>query len=110
MGNFHESSSDIYLEDGHILVARCNDADGEPQESRLDLDYYIGNNDGSFEWGGESFSSSASDISFGLEGDYSVPVLRAFLNPYDGDPVEANVNLAECIGNDNGTLVYVPSQ
>jgi hypothetical protein len=53
MVNFHESSSDIELEDGHILVAQCNDADGEPQESRLDLDYYIGNNDGAFYWGGE---------------------------------------------------------
>jgi hypothetical protein len=53
MVNFHESSSDIQLEDGHILVAQCNDADGEPQESRLDLDYYIGNNDGAFYWGGE---------------------------------------------------------
>lgn len=41
-----------------------------------------------------------------MEGDDNVPVLRAYLNPVDGDPVEANVNLAECIGNDNGTLVY----
>ncbi|KAM0191952.1 hypothetical protein ACHAPI_008672 [Fusarium lateritium] len=106
MVNFHESSSDIQLEDGHILVAQCNDADGEAQESRLDLDYYIGNNDGAFYWGGEGFSGSASDVTFDLEGDDSVPVLRAYLNPVDGDPVEANVNLAECIGNDNGTLVY----
>ncbi|KAF5596791.1 cyanovirin-N [Fusarium subglutinans] len=110
MVNFHESSSDIELEDGHILVAQCNDADGEPQESRLDLDYYIGNNDGSFYWGGEGFSGSASDITFSLEGDDNVPVLRALLNPVDGDPVEADLNLAECIGNDNGTLVYVPPQ
>jgi hypothetical protein len=52
------------------------------------------------------FSGSASDITFELEGDDNVPVLRAYLNPCDGDPVEANVNLAECIGNDCGTLVF----
>lgn len=52
------------------------------------------------------FSGSASDITFSLEGDDNVPVLRALLNPVDGDPVEADLNLAECIGNDNGTLVY----
>jgi hypothetical protein len=62
MVNFHESSSDIELEDGHILVAQCNDADGEPQESRLDLDYYIGNNDGAFYWGGEGKSTSIQSI------------------------------------------------
>ena len=52
------------------------------------------------------FSGSASDITFDMEGDGSVPVLRAHLNPYEGDPVEADVNLAECIGNDCGTLVF----
>ena len=41
-----------------------------------------------------------------MEGDGSVPVLRANLNPYEGDPVEADINLAECIGNDCGILVY----
>ncbi|KAL4724742.1 hypothetical protein ACLX1H_008187 [Fusarium chlamydosporum] len=106
MVNFHESSTNIRLEDGHILVAECGNGEGEYVESTLDLDYYIGNNDGAFEWGGEGFSGSAEDISFDIEGADGVPVLRAMLNPVDGDPVEANVNLAECIGNDCGTLVF----
>lgn len=55
---------------------------------------------------GTGFSGSAEDISFDIEGADGVPVLRAMLNPVDGDPVEANVNLAECIGNDCGTLVF----
>lgn len=54
MVNFHLSSEDIELEDGHILVAKCGNGDGDMVESRLDLDYYIGNDDGSFSWGGES--------------------------------------------------------
>ncbi|KAI1063243.1 hypothetical protein LB507_005718 [Fusarium sp. FIESC RH6] len=107
MVNFHESSQNIWLEDGHILHAECGNGEGEYVESTLDLDYYIGNNDGAFQWGGEGFSGSASDISFDMEGDGSYPILRAHLNPYEGDPVEADVNLAECIGNDCGTLVFV---
>ncbi|GKU07070.1 cyanovirin-n [Fusarium langsethiae] len=106
MGNFHESSSNIWLEDGHILHAECGDGEGGSVESTLDLDYYIGNNDGSFEWGGEGFSGSASDVSFELEGDDGNPILRAVLNPIDGDPVEADLNLAERIGNDSGTLIF----
>ena len=54
MVNFHLSSQDIELQDGHILVAKCANSDGEYVDAQLDLNYYIGNNDGSFEWGGES--------------------------------------------------------
>ncbi|KAI8715248.1 CVNH domain-containing protein [Fusarium sp. LHS14.1] len=107
MVNFHLSSEDIELEDGHILVAKCGNGDGEMVESRLDLDYYIGNDDGSFSWGGENFSGSAEDIELSIEGDDNVPILRAKLNPIDGDPVDADLNLAERIGNDGGNLVFV---
>ncbi|KAG8668477.1 hypothetical protein FPOAC2_07764 [Fusarium poae] len=106
MGNFHESSSNIWLEDGHILHANCGNGDGDEVESTLDLDYYIGNSDGAFEWGGENFSGSASDISLEMEGD-GQPILRAQLNPMDGDPVDADLNLAERIGNDCGTLIFL---
>lgn len=58
MVNFHESSQNIWLEDGHILHAECGNGEDEYVESTLDLDYYIGNNDGSFQWGGESKSTT----------------------------------------------------
>ncbi|RSL42187.1 hypothetical protein CEP54_015563 [Fusarium duplospermum] len=106
MGNFHDTSVNIWLEDGHILHAECGDGEGGAPESTLDLNYYIGNNDGSFEWGGENFSGSASEISLQMEGD-GQPILRALLNPIDGDPIPADVNLAERIGNDHGTLIFV---
>ena len=62
MVNFHESSQNIWLEDGHILHAECGNGEGDYVESTLDLDYYIGNNDGSFQWGGESKSTAILDL------------------------------------------------
>ncbi|KAI9148284.1 Myb-like DNA-binding protein BAS1 [Paramyrothecium foliicola] len=106
MVNFHQSSEDIELRDGHILVAKCADENGDFVESELDLNYYIGNNDGSFQWGGENFAGSGEEISFELEGDDLVPVLRAVLFNIEGEGIPADVNLAEAIGNDNGTLVF----
>lgn len=52
--SFHLSAQDIQLEDGHILKAQLANVDGEHVDSELDLNYYIGNNEGSFEWGGQS--------------------------------------------------------
>jgi hypothetical protein len=53
MVNFHLSAQNISLEDGHILHAELSNEDGDYVESTLDLDYYIGNHDGAFAWGGE---------------------------------------------------------
>jgi hypothetical protein len=107
MVNFHMSAEDIELQDGHVLVCKCANEDGEMVDSQLDLNYYIGNNDGSFEWGGSDFAHSGEDFSLELEGDDNVPVLRGTLTNIEGEGVESNVNLAEYIGNDNGTLVFV---
>lgn len=35
-----------------------------------------------------------------------MPVLRAELNNLEGDPIEANINLAERISNDDGSFVF----
>lgn len=43
---FYHSSSDIRLIDNHILVAHCKTRDGELNESSVDLNEFIGNNDG----------------------------------------------------------------
>ena len=61
---------------------------------------------GSFQWGGGGFSDSAGEISFSLEGDEAVPVLRAFLSNVDGELVPADVNLAERIHNNNGEFYF----
>lgn len=48
--SFHESSTDIELDDDHILKATLRDGDGEEHESELNLNEIIGNNDGKYSW------------------------------------------------------------
>ncbi|KAJ5222111.1 uncharacterized protein N7469_010998 [Penicillium citrinum] len=105
--SFHQSAASYELEDGHILKAVLHDAEGEEQDAELDLNAYIGNNDGSFEWGGENFADSAQEIELNTEGDEENPILRAKLGNVEGEEVEADLNLAERIGNDNGTLIFL---
>ncbi|KAL2257996.1 hypothetical protein VTK26DRAFT_8855 [Humicola hyalothermophila] len=104
--SFHASASDIRVENGHILKARLRNVDGGEVDAEINLNDFIGNNDGSFEWGGVNFSESAEDISFSLEGDDSVPVLRANLRTIEGESVHRDINLAERISNENGTFVF----
>lgn len=61
---------------------------------------------GTFQWDGENFSETAEDVHFAIEGDGEVPVLRATLNNADGEPVEADLNLAERIVNNNGSFEF----
>ncbi|KAA8643636.1 CVNH domain-containing protein [Aspergillus tanneri] len=104
--SFHHSAEDIRIEDNHILVAQLMAEDGEMRESFIDLDNFIGNNNGSFEWDGQNFSNSASDVRFEIEGGADVPVLRAMLINIEDELVDADINLAERIVNDKGDLVF----
>ncbi|TQV90940.1 Cyanovirin-N [Cordyceps javanica] len=103
--SFHTSSSNIRVDDGHILRASVRNGNGEDVESELDLNTCLGNSNGRFEWGGRDFSGSAENITFSVEGDAQVPILRARLRGGD-DSSDADVNLAERIGNDNGSLSF----
>ncbi|KAL4905242.1 hypothetical protein BDW74DRAFT_153285 [Aspergillus multicolor] len=105
--SFHHSAQDIRVEDGHRLYAQLQNEDGDWVDAEFDLNRILGNNNGHFEWDGADFSHSAEDIVFDIEGGESVPVLRAQLRNEDGDAVWADVNLAERIGNDNGSFVVV---
>lgn len=49
---FEASAKSFYLEGGHILVAEVSDTDGDYVNATIDLDKYIGNEDGWFMWGG----------------------------------------------------------
>ncbi|KAI5866315.1 CVNH domain-containing protein [Durotheca rogersii] len=104
--SFHASSEDIRLEDGHILKARLRDADGNYKDAEIDLNNFIGNDDGRFQWGGENFSESAEDIHFGIEGGASVPVLRARLRRVDGEFSDADINLGERVENQDGEFIF----
>ncbi|KAM7200701.1 Cyanovirin-N [Naviculisporaceae sp. PSN 640] len=104
--SFHLSAEDIHLEDGHILKARLGNGDGEQVDAEFDLNSVIGNNNGNFEWGGADFSHSAEDISFSIEGDENVPILRARLTDVEGNSEWRDINLSERITNQNGQFAF----
>ncbi|KAL1608673.1 hypothetical protein SLS59_001863 [Nothophoma quercina] len=104
--SFHYSAQDIRVDDGHILRARLQRADGEYNDSEIDLNNHIGNDNGHFYWDGENFSGSAQNVYFSIEGDGSVPVLRATLTDQEGNGQERDLNLSERISNNDGNFNY----
>ncbi|KAK4175817.1 Cyanovirin-N [Triangularia setosa] len=102
--SFHLSAQDIRVDDGHILRARLDNGEGDWVDAELDLNTVLGNNDGIFEWEGGNFSDSAEGITFSIEGDEGVPILRAGLTNMNGDVNWHDVNLAERITNNGGQL------
>jgi hypothetical protein len=105
--SFALSAQETRLDDGHILRARLQKADGEWVDAEINLNDVIGNDDGSFEWDGVNFSESANNITFAIEGDDAVPVLRATLTNREGDGVNADINLGERIQNIDGAFELV---
>lgn len=43
---FHHSAEDIRVDDGHMLRARLQRADGEWNDAEIDLNRFIGNDNG----------------------------------------------------------------
>lgn len=56
MPDFHASAEDIQV-DGSVLKARLIDVEGESHDAEIDLNNILGNDDGSFAWGGGGKSS-----------------------------------------------------
>ncbi|KAL6898659.1 Cyanovirin-N [Trichoderma evansii] len=99
--SFQASARGFWLENGHILVAEVCREDGEWDESRINLNEFIGNEDGWFMWDGVNFSESANEIR--LDGT----TLTAELPMRDGGYRERQgINLADRIANENGRLVF----
>jgi hypothetical protein len=61
---------------------------------------------GSFFWDGEGFGHSAENVHFSIEGDGSVPVLRATLFDSEGNGQERDLNLSERVSNNDGNFEY----
>ncbi|KAK1999382.1 CVNH domain-containing protein [Colletotrichum falcatum] len=104
--SFHVSAQDIRVDDGHILRARLNNSNGDAVDAEYDLNDCLGNNNGTFEWGGNGFANSCEGVHFTIEGGEGVPVLRARLFTVDGEPVDRDVNLSERISNEDGRFVF----
>jgi hypothetical protein len=64
---------------------------------------------GSFFWDGEGFAHSAENVHFSIEGDGSVPVLRATLFDGEGNGQERDLNLSERVSNNDGNFEYSKS-
>lgn len=50
--SFHVSAENIRVDDGHILRAALRNENGDLNETEIDLNNCLGNNDGHFEWNG----------------------------------------------------------
>jgi len=107
--SFAETAVDVGLNEpnGHILIATLFNMEGERIGAEIDLDDYIGNDDGHFQWGAQGFSGSADHITFDFEGEDKAPVLRALLRDQDGNYQPRDINLAERIRNSDGSFEFV---
>ncbi|KAJ5892349.1 hypothetical protein N7504_009040 [Penicillium tannophilum] len=103
--SFSQSSQNIHTEtkDGSLfLFCQAQNEVGDWQAAEINLDEFIGNSDGWFEWDGVDFSQSAQNIH--LEGTY----LTADLPMRDGGYRERQgIDLNDRIGNENGKLVFL---
>ncbi|KAF8597844.1 Cyanovirin-N [Ceratobasidium sp. AG-I] len=78
------------------------------QSASIDLDEYIGNYDGWFEWQGVGFSQSASDVTLTMGEDGNTPTLEAMLAKADGEFRERQgIQLGDRIGNIDGKFEFV---
>jgi hypothetical protein len=84
--------------DNAILRANYISSSGEAKQSSLDLDNYLGNNEGEFEVGEHNFSLSAEDIRL------SGTMIHARLATPWGEWCDASVDLNDWLGNNDGKL------
>jgi hypothetical protein len=100
--SFSLSSRDITLDpSGQTLRATCQNAVGNWGPSQIDLDAFIGNIDGNFQWGSSGYSQSAQSPH--LSGDHT---LVAELRKEDGSLVSPELDLNRHIANSNGVLTF----
>ncbi|KAH7402192.1 hypothetical protein DE146DRAFT_457811 [Phaeosphaeria sp. MPI-PUGE-AT-0046c] len=97
--SFSWSSRDISIH-GPILTAVCCTSAGDWQQSELNLDRCLSNNDGQFRWQKTHFSVTAKNVH--LQGS----VLHALLMDRSGKYQSASVDLDDHIENDEGHLKY----
>lgn len=95
--SFSKSSNNISMK-GSTLRAYCKGISGGYTNSSINLDNYVGNNNGNLEWGGKNFSHSSDNISV------SGSTLYAKCRRIDGTYNQSSLNLDKYVGNSNGKL------
>ncbi|KAF9908002.1 hypothetical protein EC991_010350 [Linnemannia zychae] len=89
--------------DKHTLTASCISLDGSSKESSIDLNEFIGNDNGRFKWASRDFINDDSVI----HPLRDVTFLEGFLKDGIGFVHPATLDLAENIRNVDGTLTYI---
>ncbi|KAI8723139.1 CVNH domain-containing protein [Fusarium sp. LHS14.1] len=106
--NFHLAARDVELIQGHFLRAYVS-WDGDWKQVTLDLDLYIGSsNEGRLVWGSKDFSWSCTKIELAKDIYGWCPTLYATSLDSRGRALRSALNLAQCIGIENGALVCSP--
>ncbi|KAI8723141.1 CVNH domain-containing protein [Fusarium sp. LHS14.1] len=103
--NFHLGTKNVRLQNGHYLIASIS-VDGNWEDATLDLDLYIGNNNGTLSWGGSNFSQRATEIRIGKDARGGwCPILKATLLDSQGVARISGLYLGHCIGVWKSTLI-----
>lgn len=95
---FSRTSYNIRLSANGILSADCMTRYGSLRPSRINLNDFIGNRDGSFDIGGFGFASTTRDMSI------SRSLLSTDLQTNNGNWIKSTTNLDRLVSNINGHL------
>lgn len=99
---FSQSAQEFRLE-GSLLIATVFNEGGELVESVLDINEYVGNNEGYFDFNGTGVFGSADENSWRLDGTTIITLLYRS----DGSFAEEQfLNLDDYVANENGNLVF----
>lgn len=99
-GEFSRTCTNINV-DGSTLTADCERINGSYNDTSINLDNFIGNIDGTLEWGYSEFSLTCNEV--GLAGSNR---LRAECRKRDQSPLGSYINLDEHIANIDGRLEF----
>ncbi|KAL7791879.1 Cyanovirin-N [Trichoderma ceciliae] len=100
--SFSQSSRNYHLEGSRLIAEVCSE-DGNWAESTLDLNEFVGNNDGIFDLEGTGVFNSADRASWRLDGTTIISLLYRADNSF-GE--EQFLNLDNYVANENGVLVF----
>ncbi|KDR81239.1 hypothetical protein GALMADRAFT_60993, partial [Galerina marginata CBS 339.88] len=88
---------------GAVFSALVLGLRGHYEPAWVNLDHWLGNNDGTFQLGGTNFSKTASNIRVSRDTPDAIQ-LKATLTKDDGTAVDAVCNLNKFLINDTGSL------
>ncbi|KAH6603517.1 cop9 signalosome complex subunit 5 [Trichoderma cornu-damae] len=100
--SFSQSSRNYRLEGSRFIAEVCCE-DGTWVDSVIDLNEYVGNNEGVFDLEGNNVFGSADQISWRLDGTTIITLLYKSDGTFGA---EQFLNLDNYISNENGVLVF----